>query len=170
MLSALRTVNRDTGYTVADAVVARLSGRNGKLAMAYYDTGSKEIGVNERYFNNDIMQGAYDDAVRSGFHPSRGNKSAMEAVIAHETGHALTDIAAQRLGVSFDGAARRIVTEANLGKSRGAVQTAAGRVSGYAKENNAELIAEAYADVFANGRNANEVSKKIVKVLKKYSK
>ena len=170
VLTALRQVNRNEGYTVADAVVAKLGGRAGRLAMAYYDTGSKQIGVNERYFNNDAITRAYDDAVKSGFHPSRGNKTAMEAVIAHETGHALTDVAAERMGVGFDAAAKRIVEESSLGKSRRSVERAARSVSGYATQNNAELIAEAYADVYANGRKANDVSKKIVSVLRKYSR
>lgn len=170
VLSALRAVNSREGYTVADAVLAQLGGRNGKIAMAYYDPSSKEIGVNERYFNNDAITQAYDNAVQSGFHPGRGRKSAMEVVIAHETGHALTDVAAERWGVNLDAAAKRIVEEAALGKSRRTVERAARRVSGYATQNNAELIAEAYADVYANGRRANEVSRKIVSVLRKYSR
>ncbi len=46
----------------------------------------------------------------------------------------------------------------------------ANAISGYAKENNAECIAEATADVYCNGRKAKTESKAIVKALKKLIK
>jgi len=43
-------------------------------------------------------------------------------------------------------------------------------VSGYAEENNAECVAEAFADVFCNGKKAKAESRAIVSVLEKYLK
>lgn len=66
--------------------------------MAYYDADGN-LAMNEKYMNAEGMNRAYDAAVKNGFHPSRGNLSGIQAVAAHEYGHALTDLAAQRMGL-----------------------------------------------------------------------
>ena len=48
--------------------------------------------------------------------------------------------------------------------------TFARKISGYAGENAAEAIAEAFSDVYCNGRNALKESHAIVYELKKYLK
>ena len=67
-----------------------------------------------------------------------------------------------------DEAARRICEEARKKtKHRGVVQMAKA-ISGYATETNAEAIAEAYSDVYCNGKKATDESKAIVSTLEKY--
>jgi hypothetical protein len=46
----------------------------------------------------------------------------------------------------------------------------ASKISGYAKENARECIAEAFADVYCNGGRAKKESQSIVDVMNKYLK
>lgn len=140
--------------------------KSASMAMAVYD--GQNIVMNDKYMNSKGMDAAYDAAVKSGFHPSRGNKSGTEAVAAHEYGHALTDAAARKMGISnMDAAANRIMTEARA-KTR--TKGLAGNISRYATTNAAEAIAEAVSDVYCNGTKASGASKSVVKVLNKYIK
>lgn len=164
-LEVLRAVNDRYGYILNDIVVADI-GKS--TAMAYYEEGTALVGVNKNYFNAANMGRAYDKAVEMRFHPPRGNKSATEAVIAHEMGHALTEQAAQRAGTSFDKMASQIVSRAFRAKDRFDAQEKALRISGYANKNNAECIAEAFADVFCNNTNARKESRQIVNELNRY--
>lgn len=141
-------------------------------AIAFYD--GSNIAFNERYFDVAKINEAYAECVKSGFHPSNGNKTAMQAVAAHEYGHALTDFAALKMGgartPTIDEAATRIVKEARTMTShRGVVQLARG-VSVYATHSNAEAVAEAVADVYCNGGKAAKESRAIVEVLNRYLK
>lgn len=166
VLGVLRDINTQYGYEVDGLDVATLG--RGSKAMGYYEPGSNNIGINERFFDAQKIQQAYDKTVASGFHPSAGNKTGLEAVIAHETGHALTDVVAQKLGKDFDATAGQIVGEAFKAKTSAGAKKIAGNISGYARESDAECIAEAFADVYCNGRNASKESKQIVNALKKY--
>ena len=144
---------------------------NVKNTMAYYDGSA--IAVNETYFSPK-MTSAYDQCVASGFHPPRGKKTAMQAVAAHEIGHGLTDKAAAKMGLTgmtgLDAAATRIVTEARkLTGHQGVVQMAS-KISKYATQSNAEAVAEAFSDVFCNGKKARAESRAIVDTLEKYLK
>ena len=143
----------------------------GTGAIAYYD--GKNVGLNSRYMDENKLNTSYDECVADGFHPSRGNRSAAEAVAAHELGHRLTDAAAAKMGqgVSLDQAATRIVNEARReqGTHRGVVQMAR-RISGYATTSNAETISEALSDVYCNGSRASAESRAVVKVLNSYVK
>ena len=116
-----------------------------------------------------MLTRVYADCVSSGFHPSNGSKSAAEAVAAHELGHRLTDAVGERMGgVTLREAATRIVNEARRSTShRGVVQMAA-KISKYATANNAEAIAEAFADVYCNGNNAHAESRAIMAVVNRY--
>lgn len=145
-----------------------MKGRNSNV-LGYYD-GAGNICMNSKYLNNQDMDGVMDQCFKEGYHPSRGNKSGMYAVAAHEYGHSLTANAAKAMGTDFDTAAERIVTEARKGtKHRGNIQFGAA-ISGYAKSHNAETIAEAYADVLCNGRRAKAESHAVVKTMDKYLK
>lgn len=117
------------------------------------------------------MNIAYAEGVKSGWHPSNGNKSGMEAVVAHEYGHALTDKVGQAMGVSgIDNIASRIVKEARKEtKSKGVVQMAS-KISRYATTSNAEAIAEAFSDFYCNGSKAKKESLAIINVMNKYLK
>lgn len=134
-------------------------------AMAFY---GREAGmaINEKYLDTQAMNKAYDDAVATGFHPSRGGKSGVFAVMTHELGHAVTDRIAQQRGTDIDGYARDVVTEVTRKLGVNAKQLAS-KISGYAKHSDAECIAEAVADVRCNGRKASKESREIYKILKR---
>lgn len=130
-------------------------------SMAYYD--GSNIAVNEKYMNSKTMNSAYDACGK--FHPSRGNKTGMQAVVAHEFGHALSDAVGRKLGgKGIDGASLEVMRRASkqLGaKNAGAV---ARKISGYAKTSAAEAVAEAFADVFCNGKNAKKESRTVIDI------
>lgn len=170
-LTVFRDVFGEYGVDVEDIQLAKLKGR-GNTAIAYYDGAN--IAVNESYFNKKGIESAYKSCVDSGFHPSNGNKTAMEAVVAHELGHKLTDAVGAKMGnkewLDFDKTATKIVNEARKQtKHKGVVQMAS-KISGYAKHSNAEAIAEAFSDVYCNGKKAKSESRAIVDVMNKYLK
>ena len=164
-LSVLRDVNERYGYTIYDATVADIGA---SPVIAYYTRGTDSISVNQDYFDSVKMNEAYDRCVQSGFHPPRGNKTGTQAVVSHELGHALTDEAARRSGMTFDQVAERIVGEAFGVKKSSTAKAKAGKISGYAAQSNAECIAEAFADVYCNGRNAKTESRSVVRRLDHY--
>lgn len=162
---------------INDVYIAKLQGAHSRSILAFWD-GNGELGINKRFGNIDKMTKVYEDSVKSGFHPSRGNKTAEQAVIAHELGHSLTTLAQQKTGAkSFDDVAKRIMKDSQkiLNKQAGkrkyqGTNKIANAISGYARENNAECIAEATADVYCNGRKAKSESKAVVQALKKLIK
>lgn len=130
------------------------------------------LALNQRYTNIDKMNSVYDNSVKSGYHPSRGDKSGTEAVTYHEMGHAVTDHIIQNgWGNDIDSAAKAIVDYAysNI-KGKGGTKAAAGKISKYAQKNNAECVAEAFADYYCNGSKANSFSKAIVREAKRLSR
>lgn len=164
-LSVLRDVNELYGYVINDAVVADIGNSN---TMAYYEEGTATLGVNQKYFDVAKMNAAYERTVRSGFHPSNGSYTGTEAVMAHEAGHALTEQAAKNQNIGFEAMARKIVSESLNAKNGTQARKVAGQISGYAKTSNSECIAEAFADVYCNGRNAKQESQNVVSALNKY--
>ena len=171
VLQAFKDVSDEYGYIVNDIEIATLKG-NGASVLAYYD--GDNIAFNKSYLKGANMEKAYDACVQSGYHPSKGNKTALQAVAAHELGHGLTDAVAVKMGLTgarkIDTAATNIVNEARKGtKHRGVVQMAA-KISRYATSSNAEAVAEAFADVYCNGKKARSESRAIVNVVNKYLK
>lgn len=169
VLTAFRNVNDEYGYIINDIQVATLKGKSS--AMAYYDGAN--IAIVDSYFDSDAITQAYDMSVASGFHPGRGNKTALEATAAHELGHALTDVAARKMGLGYGGldeAANRIVKEAAKETGHRGVVIMAEKISGYATYSNAEAVAEAFADVYSNGAKAKKESSAIVRILNRYAK
>ena len=168
-LQAFKDVADEYGYIINDIELATLKG-NGASTMAYYD--GSNIAMNQAYFNKAKMESVYADCVQSGFHPSNGNKTALQAVASHELGHALTDAVGAKMGSSLKSdAANAILKEAQKhGKFKGSVADMAGKISGYAKFNPRECIAEAFADVYCNGSKAHKESQSIVSVMNKYLK
>lgn len=141
--------------------VANMSGG----AMAYYDSNGN-IAMNDRYMNSAGMNSAYDAAVKSGFHPSRGNKSGIQAVASHEYGHALADKVASRMGErDLETASRKIVERARKKTSHKTNMSFAGKISGYAQYNFAECVAEAVADWYCNGGSARKESRAVMAVI-----
>lgn len=142
---------------------------NAQGVLGYYD--GSNIAINSSFMNTARINDAYDTCVESGYHPSRGNKTAMEAVAAHEYGHALTDAAARKMGASdLNTAATQIVNEARKSTSHRGIVQMASKISRYATASNAEAVAEAISDVYCNGGKAKAESKAIVNVVNKYVK
>lgn len=140
----------------------------GTGVLAYYD--GEGIAINNEYLNSDTMNAVYKKSVESGFHPSNGSKTGMEAVVSHELGHAVNGIIADRMGISLDASADRIVNEAMKNTKHKNVSTFQSKISGYAKQSYAETVAEAMADCYCNGKKARSESKAIQKVVDKYMK
>lgn len=168
VLTVLKDIDDQYGYNV-DTNVAKLGGADGSHVMAFYEVGSDAVSVNKRFFDTQKIEDAYARSVAAGFHPSSGTKSGLEATIAHEMAHGLTDVAAKNMGEkNYDKAAYKIVGEAFGAKNAKEAQSIAGRISGYATHSDAECIAEAFADVYCNGSNAKAESQSVVNVLNKY--
>lgn len=142
--------------------------KSGTGVLAYYD--GEGIAINNEYLNSDTMNAVYKKSVESGFHPSNGSKTGMEAVVSHELGHAVNGIIADRMGISLDASADRIVNEAMKNTKHKSVSTFQSKISGYAKQSYAETVAEAMADCYCNGKKARSESKAIQKVVDKYMK
>lgn len=174
LLSVMRDVQNQYGFNLDTEVAKMPAGSN---AFAYYSYNMFEpdkgnVGVNQTYFNSQKIQNAYDDTVRLNFHPARGDKSAMEAVIAHEMGHAVTGQIAGKRGKGLEDISNKIITDArkkdpnNNRKLRNSDY--AGKVSRYSMKNPAEAVAEAFADVYCNGNKAKSASRYIVDTLNEY--
>lgn len=148
---------------------AKLGGKDKTETLGFYGNG--RVALNENYTDIGKMNRVYDEAVKSGYHPSRGNKTGTEAVALHEMGHALTDHVAKKMGAKdIDDGAKKIVDSAYkaTGGKGSAKKSWAGKISGYATENYAECVAEAVADCYCNGKKASKNSQAIMAELKKY--
>ena len=166
----LKDFQDEYGLEYANTRIARL--KSSSDALAYYDGAG--IAINSSYLNSERMNNAMKQSAESGFHPSMGNKTGMEAVVAHELGHSLTDMVGVKMGnrqfFDIDKTATAIVNEARKQtKHRGVVQMAS-KISGYATHSNAEAVAEAMSDVYCNGKKARAESRAIVDVMNKYLK
>lgn len=160
VLSVSRDIYGSFGLEVEDIHIATMKGK-GKMAMGYYD--GSNIAINKSYFNNKNMEKAYSACVKSGFHPSQGKKTALQAVTAHELGHALTDKIVNEKKIDE----KTIISKASMKTGHGQDHISfASKISGYAKESNRECIAEAFADVYCNGSKAKKESQAIVDVMK----
>lgn len=134
--------------------------------LGFYDSNGN-LAMNEKYMDTAKINSAYDECVKQGYHPSRGKKSAMEAVSAHEYGHALTDAYAKKNGLgSMEAGANDIVSKARKETGHKGVVIMADKISRYATTNNKEAIAEAIADVYCNGKRAHKESQAIYNIIK----
>ena len=168
VLDVFKNVNEEYGYVIGDILVAKIKGKSNNT-MAYYD--GTNIGFNEADASTKVLNKSYADCVKSGFHPSNGNKSPAEAVASHELGHALTDAVGKKMGgLDIDRASDRIVKEAKKQTGHRGVVQMAKKISTYATHSNAEAIAEAFSDVYCNGKKAHKESKAIVNVINSYLK
>lgn len=147
---------------------AELGGADKVNTLGFYGDGT--VALNSNYTNVDKMNRVYDNAVSSGYHPGRGNKTAVEAVTYHEMGHALSDHIAKKMGVKdLDAASKKLVNDAyKASGGKGGTKKWAGDISGYATHNFAECVAEAVCDVYCNGSKANKNSKAIFDQMKKF--
>ena len=163
---------------ISDVTVATLTGADKTNTLGFYDGSTGVVSLNDNFTDIDKMNRVYDASIKSGYHPSRGNKSGTQAVMYHELGHALTDQIAKKLGISggvtytaLDKAARLIVKAAyKATKGSGGTTAWAKGISGYATDSNAETIAEAVSDYFCNGNKAHTRSIAIVNEMKRLLK
>ncbi len=172
VLSVMRDVQDQYGFNL-DTHVAKMD-KNGANTMAYYtflasNPDQGVVGVNRTFFDSNKLNSVYDESVKTGFHPSRGNKSGMEATVAHEMGHAITGQIAGKQGGgynSFERVSSDIMQNAKkkLGY-RGKASDIGRTISGYGAKNPSEAIAEAFSDVYCNGRRAKRESRAVVEAL-----
>lgn len=140
-------------------------------AIAYYTPDKRGVGVNISYADPQKMNDAYDATVKSGFHPPRGKKTGIQAVVSHELGHALTQKLADKMGhYSIDKAASQIMAQARKDLKVRSNHAISSKISGYAQHDNAETVAEATADVYCNGNRARKESIAVVNAMKKLLK
>lgn len=125
--------------------------------------GQDELIMNQRYIKNANLTEAMKNT--DGFHPGIGNKTGAEAVAAHEIGHRLGEVAAQKAGISQKDIVARAGKNVNI-----KTENMAGHISKYARTNYGETIAEASSDVFCNGGKASKASKAIMSEIKKILK
>lgn len=158
IMNACDGMEREYGNIISQANLSVADmGKSGALG-AY---GQGTVYMSDRYVKNVNMTQAMKDMAKEGFHPKIGKKTGAEAVTAHELGHYLADKAMRKAGVSE----RDIVQRAS--KRIGVkVNNMAGLISGYARYNYAETIAEASADVYCNGRRASKASRAIMSEIK----
>lgn len=171
VMEAVKNVYEDYGLNGAltDIQVATLKG-SGMLTMAYYDNEGN-LAVNKAYFDAKAMNQAWDASVEKKFHPPRGNKSGLEATASHELGHRLTEEVGRKMGLGdwqLDQASNTIMKNARKNGKFKNVESMKKAISGYAEKNNAEAVAEAFADVYCNGNKASKASKAVVKELNSY--
>lgn len=168
VLDTIHFVHDKYGTDLNDLQIVKL-GAGSQGVMAFYDSMGN-LAVNTNYFDHAAMNAAYDRATADGFHPGRGLHTAMEAVVAHELGHHLTDLAGQRAGLGawqIDRVANEIVDKVTRKLGYHNTAQVAKAISGYAQHNTAETIAEAYSDVYCNGKNAARESREVVKELER---
>ncbi|MBP5379627.1 MAG: hypothetical protein J6Y64_08820, partial [Ruminococcus sp.] len=115
--------------------------------------------MNEKYIRNKYLTQAMKDT--GGFHPGIGDKTGAEAVAAHEIGHRLGEIAAKRGKISEKDIVGRAGSKIGV-----KTENVAGHISGYARSNYGETIAEACADVYCNGSKASKASQAIMAEIK----
>ena len=156
--------------SVEVVAAAELGGKDKFSTLGYYSDQERTVALNRNYTDIGKMNSVYDEAVRSGYHPARGDKTGTEAVTLHEMGHALTGYVQKKMGSSsFDAAAQRIVRAAyNASNGKGGTLAWAGNISGYAQQNYAECIAEAVCDHYCNGSRAAAESRAIMSILRRY--
>ena len=137
-----------------------------KLAVAEFTDrgtlgayGGDTLYMNQKYIRNKNLTKAMQNT--DGFHPSIGNKTGAEAVAAHEFGHRLGEVAAKRAGISEKDIVARAGKKINV-----KTENVAGHISGYARSNYGETIAEAISDVYCNGNTASKASIAISNELK----
>ena len=170
-LGVFKDAYSDYGTQINDIQIAKL--KPNASAIAYYDS-SDNIAINERYFNKATMESAYAKCVESGFHPSNGKRTATEAVVAHEVGHKLTADVAAKMGkqgfMGLDVAAVSITRKAMRKTGHKNWKTFAQAISGYSTHSHAETVAEAFSDVYCNGKGAKRESLAVVAVIDSYLK
>ena len=146
------------GDAVKDITLKAATFSNRNALGAY---GGNTLYMNEKYIKNKNLTSAMKDAEKSGYHPKLNGKTGAEAVAAHELGHRLGEVASQKAKISEKDIVARAAKKTGI-----KTENMAGHISGYARSNYGETIAEAYADVYCNGKKASRASRAIVNEVK----
>ena len=165
VLTAARYIDEEYGVDVSKYIIADFAGKDTSTLAC---TDGNMVVFNNTYFDEEKMAAAYDACVESGFHPSRGNKSGIEAVASHEDAHVLVAEAGKKLGMTgytIPAASDKIVRRAMKATGYRSFKEFSGKISGYAKTNASECVAEAFADVYCNGSKASKESQAVVNEL-----
>ena len=149
---------REYGDAVKDITLQAATFSDPSVLGAY---GGNTLYMNQAYIKNANLTDSMKEAERSGFHPKLGGKTGAEAVAAHELGHRLGEVAAQKGKTSEKDIVARAAKKVGL-----KTENMAGHISGYARKNYGETIAEAHADVYCNGKKASKASRAIVNEVK----
>ena len=155
--NARDAMEREYGSIVSRANLAIAEMSAGALGMSVGYT----VYMSDKYVKNNNMTQAMKKKKKTGFHPKIGKKTGAEVVTAHEMGHFLAQQAMNKAKLTE----RQIVERASK-KIGVKVNNMASQISEYARYNYAETIAEASADVFANGRRASKASRAIMSEIK----
>ena len=147
-------------------------------AYAYVYMGGDTVYINKKYFANPDIEAKYANDVKQGYHP-KGTTAAD--IVAHEYGHVAHNMLLKKYtnGSTFLGRrvnsqndAVTILTQTatrnanKLTKRKLGINDWAKSISGYANSNKHEMVAEAFADFYANGNKAKTISKEIMKLLR----
>lgn len=158
IMNARDSMEREYGSAITDVKLALATFSESDVLGA---SDGETVYMAKKYAQNKNMTEAMKQAEKEGFHPKLGNKTGAEAVTAHELGHVLGAKASAKAKISQE----EIVARA--GKKIGVPKTRmASRISGYARYNYHETIAEASADVFCNGSRASRASIAIMNEVK----
>lgn len=155
--NARDTLERDFGAFVKDAKLAVADLDDGVMGMSDGTT----VYLGRQYASNTNMTKAMKEGVKSGFHPSIGDKSGTFAVSAHELGHHIAGKIERTTGVSQEEMVARAGKRLGIRK-----ESVASNISEYARYNYHETIAESFADVYCNGSKANKASIAVVNEVK----
>lgn len=151
------SMEREYGRTISSLILSVATLGTGALG-AY---GDGVLYMSKEYSSNSKLTEAMESASKSGFHPKLNGKTGAEAVASHEIGHYLGETASKKAGITE----REIVYRA--GKSIGMKgNRVASTISEYARYNYSETIAEAFADVYCNGKKASKASIAITDTVK----
>lgn len=151
---------------------------NGGLAVELQKDGTYVMYINKnKFYNGKVPKQLYEMDVKKHFHP---NNTTYKDMSIHETGHiAVTEIIKKlnhnnNNAIVFD-SENNITANKILNKALNKIgvndikekDLLIRNISGYAyKERGQEIIAEAFADYYANKQNASLMSKNIIEVMK----
>lgn len=151
---------------------------NGGLAVELQKDGTYVMYINKNeFYNGKVPKQLYEMDVKKHFHP---NNTTYKDMSIHETGHiAVTEIIKKlnhnnNNAIVFD-SENNITVNKILNKALNKIgvndikekDLLIRNISGYAyKERGQEIIAEAFADYYANKENASLLSKNIIEVMK----
>lgn len=154
----------------------------GNIKTMQYEIKEDTLGtiqINKNYFGNaKKLKDSYDDDVKRGFHPAGTD---YRAAITHEIGHALDhmvsaktketkDVVAKggsRTAIGKTYVSREILKQVTKDMKYKNMKTTQGNVSQYAKVNNSEFLAEAFADVM-HSSNPKPESVAAITLFEKY--